>query len=504
MTSSPSRNNKKNNNNSNNNNITNHRPHYNFNDSTDLSIVTWLAQYNPNKLPPVLGNAFRLGPIQSSLGITQPIVWLANLSCNFTKAYTTVDDPDDRLGPTLGGRWNAETGQRTYPRKFKDCEQKRFDKLQDEYHNKRWRNLLNLGYDPATAAVKVGAIKDAQENIFSPPPLFALSPRMIVTDEDKRMSMRNVLIAYLDKKAYEAERQLLEDLEREESGAGSTGKASATGDSSNNDTSLNKQQQQQQNESSSSKKGKKKKNKKKKKTNNAKDVVASKDNQSEILGISPQSDAIQFVEQQAREKAMQQQQQQQKFQAQKVADMRNPLNKEQLQYLREHQQKQKVEPSTAKTEFTEEDRQIIESALVRNGLTPTAAADYTAAEVIYKKKAVDKLELEGSTSASDVLTTVVATTEGNEIEISPTRGDAVVEDGQAASSATKTPNAATGKQEYEEEVQNYAYAWCCDYCKTATVSRELSSLFLVHIDVFNLTHHRFSLTVSNICRGCIA
>jgi len=313
------------------------------------------------------------------------------------------------------------------------------------------------------------------------------------------MSMRNVLIAYLDKKAYEAERQLLEDLEREESGAGNSGKASATGDSSNNDTSLNKQQQQ--NESgTSSKKGKKKKNKKKKKTNNAKDVAAAKDNQSEILGISPQSDAIQFVEQQAREKAMQQEQQ--KFQAQKVADMRNPLNKEQLQYLREHQQKQKVEPSTAKTEFTEEDRQIIESALVRNGLTPTAAADYTAAEVIYKKKAVDKLELEGSTPASDVLTTVVATTEGNEIEISPTRGDAVVEDGQAASSATKTktPNAATGKQEYEEEVQNYAYAWCCDYCKTATVSRELSSLFLVHVDVYNLTHHRFPYSFQHLPR----
>ena len=487
--SSPSRNKK----NSSNNNI-NHHPHYNFNDSTDLSIVTWLAQYNPNKLPPVLGNAFRLGPIQSSLGITQPIVWLANLSCNFTKAYTTVDDPDDRLGPTLGGRWNAETGQRTYPRKFKDCEQKRFDKLQDEYHNKRWRNLLNLGYDPATAAVKVGAIKDAQENIFSPPPLFALSPRMIVTDEDKRMSMRNVLIAYLDKKAYEAERQLLEDLEREESG--NSGKASATGDSSNNDTSLNKQQHQ--NESSSSKKGKKKKNKKKKKTNNAKDVAASKDNQSEILGISPQSDAIQFVEQQAREKAMQQEQQ--KFQAQKVADMRNPLNKEQLQYLREHQQKQKVEPSTVKTEFTEEDRQIIESALVRNGLTPTAAADYTAAEVIYKKKAVDKLELEGSTSASDLLTTVVATTEGNEIEISPTRGDAVVEDASSATKNKTAPNAATGKQEYEEEVQNYAYAWCCDYCKTATVSRELSSLFLVHIDVYNLTHHRFPYSFQHLPR----
>ena len=334
------------------------------------------------------------------------------------------------------------------------------------------------------------AIKDAQENIFSPPPLFALSPRMIVTDEDKRMSMRNVLIAYLDKKAYEAERQLLEDLEREESGTGNSGKASAAtaGESNNNDTSLNKQQHQNESTSSgSSKKGKKKKNKKKKKTNNAKAVVAAGNNQPEILGISSQSDAIQFVEEQAREKAMQQQQQQ-KCQAQKVADISNPLNKEQLQYLREHQRKQKVQPSTVKTEFTEEDRQIIESALARNGLTSTAAADCTAAEAIYKKKAVDKLELDGGTSASD---TVVTTTEGNEIEISPTkkeeRGDKV-EDCQAANAITKTAPNAIGKKECEKEVQNYAYAWCCDYCKTATVSRELSFLFLVHVDVYNLTH----------------
>ena len=104
-------------------------------------------------------------------------------------------------------------------RKFRTEEQSRFDKLQDEYQNLRWHNLLNLGYDPATAATMVGATKDAGGN-FNPPPLFALSPRMIVKDDSRREKMRRVLIEYLEDKAEEAERELLEELEKEMEGHG--------------------------------------------------------------------------------------------------------------------------------------------------------------------------------------------------------------------------------------------------------------------------------------------
>lgn len=68
------------------------RKPYNFNDTTDLTIVSWLAQYDPCGLPPKLCSAFILGPIQCSLGITQPIIWLANLSCDFKSAYIINED----------------------------------------------------------------------------------------------------------------------------------------------------------------------------------------------------------------------------------------------------------------------------------------------------------------------------------------------------------------------------------------------------------------------------
>lgn len=184
-------------------------------DKGDFAIVKWLAGFEPHNLPESLSNAFRLGPLQDKLKITKPIVWLANLSCDFKSAYSTIDDPHDVFGPTLGGRRRSSDGKRTYPRTFTAAEKKRFELLQDEYHNQRWQNLLLLGYDPATAATMVGALRDKHMRVFSPPPLFTLSPRMIVTDEEKRMKMKATMMGYLDGLAKQAEKELLEDLDRE-------------------------------------------------------------------------------------------------------------------------------------------------------------------------------------------------------------------------------------------------------------------------------------------------
>jgi hypothetical protein len=73
-----------------------------------------------------------------------------------------------------------------------------------------------MGYDPATAATMVGAVRDKITRVFSPPPLFALSPRMIVTNEKKRREMKQTLVAFLNVRAEYAEQQLLLELELEE------------------------------------------------------------------------------------------------------------------------------------------------------------------------------------------------------------------------------------------------------------------------------------------------
>ena len=261
-------------------------------------------------------------------------------------------------------------------RKFRTEEQSRFDKLQDEYQNLRWHNLLNLGYDPATAATMVGATKDAGGN-FNPPPLFALSPRMIVKDDSRREKMRRVLIEYLEDKAEEAERELLEELEKEMEGHGG-------GAGNNNNT------------KKVGKKAKKKAKKKKKK-------LAGKQQQQQQTT---------------------QQQTQQSSQQQEASSDQTPLNKEQLRYLREYHQQQ------SKTAYSEDDRKIIEDALKRNGLSTSLSED-----------------TEGGAK-------------GNSDE-----GD-VDKKGKEDSGGDKEKEAQPLK--YEEEVQNYAYAWCCDYCKTAT------------------------------------
>ncbi len=416
-------------------------------DKGDFAIVKWLAGFEPHNLPESLSNAFRLGPLQDKLKITKPIVWLANLSCDFKSAYSTIDDPHDVFGPKLGGRRRSSDGKRTYPRTFTASEKKRFELLQDEYHNQRWQNLLLLGYDPATAATMVGALRDKHMRVFSPPPLFTLSPRMIVTDEEKRMKMKATMMGYLDGLAKQAEKELLEDLDREIAETQQSG----NGNNSNNN---------------SGGKGKNAKKKAKKKAAAAAAAAAAK-KKSEISSTSGDSSSsssqqsqqhqlppplsksttppvatttkketveekrrrIEFAVAEARRKQneaeqlklQQQQQKEKEEQQQKTTTMADekekddkeeeeeeptkarpsspgPLSPDQMKYLREQQQKQK--PHMLEN-YDEKDRQIIRDALERTGL--------------------------------------------NEEDV------------------TKDVTTAT-----EKDGKGMPYAWCCDFCKTAT------------------------------------
>jgi hypothetical protein len=384
-------------------------------DKGDFAIVKWLASFEPHNLPESLSTAFRLGPLQDKLKITKPIVWLANLSCDFKSAYATIDDPNDVYGPSLGGRRRSSDGKRTYPRQFTSAEKKRFELLQDEYHNQRWQNLLVLGYDPATAATMVGALRDKHMRVFSPPPLFTLSPRMIVTDEEKRMKMKATVMGYLDGLAKQAEKELLEDLDREIA---------------------EEQQQQLQGGSANNSKGKNAKKKAKKKAAAAKKKteISSPPAQystqqppplppPKIETVEEKRRRIEFAVAEARRKQneaeqlkllqlQQLQQAEQKLQAEKKLEEERaaaaakekrpsspgPLSPDQMRYLREQQLKQK--PHMLEN-YDEKDRQIIREALERTGL-----------------------------NEEDVTKDVTTTS--------------------------------------EKDGKGMPYAWCCDFCKTAT------------------------------------
>jgi len=304
----------------------------------------------------------------------------------------------------------------------------------------------------------VGAIKDAERNLFSPPPLFALSPRMIVTDEEKRRSMRRVLIDYLDGKAHEAERELLEDLEREGSvllGGGGGG----------------------ENPASTKKAGKnaRKKAKKKKKQQEKKQQQMQ---QQEAHNVQQESQLQQSQQQSTQRQATTFQQAHQK------ASEQNPLNDEQLRYLREHQQQQKQQKQQSpKSGYSEEDRKIIEDALQRNGLSSSAATSTACAEQIYKESCNDSSKkswpCKDFTADDDVAEEKREDPSGGENDSVPIVHGAEEskecdnachlegEDSSEGDEEEKPPPKQPLKHD-EEEVQNYAYAWCCDYCKTAT------------------------------------
>ena len=363
-----------------------------FDDKADFAIIKWLASFEPHNLPESLSNAFRLGPLQDKLKITKPIVWLANLSCDFKSAYATIDDPKNIYGPKLGGQRRSSDGKRTFPRPFTSAEMKRFEALQDEYHNQRWQNLLVLGYDPATAATMVGALRDKHMRVYSPPPLFTLSPRMIVTDEEKRMKMKATLMGYLDGLAKQAEKELLEDLDREiAEEKGNKGKTfkkkakkkAAAAKLKKSETTLAGDSQQQPPPSSTAPAA----------------IVKTE-------SVEEKRRRIEFAVAEARRK--QNEEEQLKLQLQKLqkeeeqrakrTSSPGPLSPDQMKYLREQQQKQK--PIFLEN-YNEKDRKIIREALKPTGL-----------------------------NVEDVTKDVTTST--------------------------------------EMDGNGMPYAWCCDFCKTAT------------------------------------
>ena len=110
---------------------------------------------------PPLACAFCLGPVRESLGIKIPLVWLANLTCDFCHAYerwgtaTTATDScsaqdEDNLdngGDSNNKEWEGGTGtaragrrQRTTtqkPRLFAPCKQWSLKALQLSYRKAR-------------------------------------------------------------------------------------------------------------------------------------------------------------------------------------------------------------------------------------------------------------------------------------------------------------------------------------------------------------------------------
>lgn len=408
---------------------------YKFNDVADSSIVTWLSKYDPSSLPTPLSDAFRLGPVQSSLGITKPIVWLANLSCDFKRAYATIDDPHNIYGPTLGGRRRIESGKRTYPREFSKSEQDRFDKLQDMYHNQRWHNLLALGYDPATAATMVGAVRENGHNLFSPPPLFALSPRMIVTEDVKRLNMAKILNDYLNEKAKMAEKELLEELEREEN-----------------------------EKSKKSNKKKKYKNKKKKQQPRNAEKNLEEDQFIGQIGGNNLAEKRQRPTSITQSSLPQDQPTENKTLDDKTNQIVCPLedprrNQTQIPPLQRKCPDDNNIPATTPTKsqttniFNEEDKLIIHQARMKK-LADIAAVDSTFSSMKTRTSTC-------STSQPNLERTLEATdgTNGSyEINAIETKG----------SQTTPRVNTLPLVPTEEEDTPQPGYAWCCDYCKKAT------------------------------------
>ena len=123
--------------------------------------------------------ALSLGPIRISLGISVPIVWLANMACDFRGAcerrtadfYDDDDDDNEEV---------AEYKQRIeerVPMRFDSKEQLRFKVLQLAYTKARRGNDVDVAEEES---------------------VLVLSPRMIVTSRACRRTMRDTLVRYLE------------------------------------------------------------------------------------------------------------------------------------------------------------------------------------------------------------------------------------------------------------------------------------------------------------------
>jgi len=166
----------------------------------DQTIASWLAQYtytnnnrhaataNDRHPPSALISTFCLGPVRESLGMTIPIIWMANLACNFQSEFTNSEDLDDNNNDQ-----EILSTPRTY-RQFTMEEQKRFDTLQLSYLTEKIEHSIDLEYCGTRQ--------------------FHLSPRMIISSKAERNNMIEVLRRYLDVKTKGDKREKIEFTKR--------------------------------------------------------------------------------------------------------------------------------------------------------------------------------------------------------------------------------------------------------------------------------------------------
>lgn len=159
----------------------------------DQTIASWLAQYtyvtnnlsaaadNVRSPPSELISTFFLGYVRESLGMTIPIIWMANLACNFSSEFTDSD--------FFKNQEKISTIPPMY-RQFTMEEQKRFDALQLTYLTQKIEHSVDLEYCGTKQ--------------------FNLSPRMIISSKAERSKMIEVLIRYLDVKAKGEKREKME------------------------------------------------------------------------------------------------------------------------------------------------------------------------------------------------------------------------------------------------------------------------------------------------------
>ena len=157
---------------------------------TDFDIiVSWLAQFNPDELPSDL-QSFPLTDIQASMG--RVVVLLANMVCGFDSRCSSPKKAADQ--PIL----------------FTEQEDVQFEKLQCLYRIRRFHSLTDNGHDAETAASMMGTSL-YQGTVEAVAPL-KLSPRMLIDEYYHQKKLKKFLFDVLERKAEEAQLELLSSL----------------------------------------------------------------------------------------------------------------------------------------------------------------------------------------------------------------------------------------------------------------------------------------------------
>ena len=153
------------------------------------TIVSWLAQFNPDELPSDL-QSFPLTSIQASMG--RVVVLLANLVCGFDSRCSSPKKSADQ------------------PIAFTKQQNEQFEKLQCLYRVRRFHYLTDNGNDPETAASIMGTSL-YQGTVEAVAPL-KLSPRMLLEDSYHQKKLKKTVLDVLERRAEEAQLELLTSL----------------------------------------------------------------------------------------------------------------------------------------------------------------------------------------------------------------------------------------------------------------------------------------------------